>query len=314
MEGPVSRQSKDDLLYKELLHDWLWLNRREALWLGAGALTYFQSVFDRAYADAEFQIDASPQNSSKSSAGNVEVSQTSNSAIASSAEEKMERPEVKEDIEVNLGTAYRAPMCGLQNLTATQFRATATPEKIPDSVAPGSFFSDASSRKFLSGGESPLATALRSTATTEANPKGSNRVADRANNSAGLQLNQTVSTAAGTVAKIAGSVDWSELPSAMAEKTIDTAIDFAKGKAVEKVLTSVVGGPAATAYNLISLTIDVIKPTTINRWNAGPELTGFDRLSPSEKREFRELFQESWRESLIPREMPPEGPALRRPY
>jgi hypothetical protein len=52
--------------------------------------------------------------------------QNNNSAIVSRAEEKIERSEDEVEIEVKLGSAYRAPMCGLQNLTAAQFRTTAT--------------------------------------------------------------------------------------------------------------------------------------------------------------------------------------------
>jgi hypothetical protein len=81
-----------------------------------------------------------------------------------SAQENKEHTEKEVRTEDKLGGAYRPASCGLQNLSTSQFIATGTPRQPPNnaSTTPGSFFSDGPSRKFLSGGEAPLSTALRS--------------------------------------------------------------------------------------------------------------------------------------------------------
>jgi hypothetical protein len=128
---------------QDSLRNWFSSSRRDALLVGGGALVYLLSLLERAYADAEFRIEPSPENNPKSTAGNVEAGQTNTSSNVSNVDEKVVQPEEDQSkIEDQLGGAYRAP--SFQNLTATQARATGTPEKKLEylSVAPGSFFSD----------------------------------------------------------------------------------------------------------------------------------------------------------------------------
>jgi hypothetical protein len=305
----VSTNRKDG--YETLFRDWILANRREALFVGA--FTLLSGVFNRAYADGEFPIGPPPQTGSKSGAGNVEASQ-SNGAFTVSRPEETPEPPPDEETGDQLGIAFRAPMCGLQNLTASQFHATGTAAKIPDnlSVPPGSFFSDNPSRRFLSTGETALATALRSTATTL---EGLRRPDD-------LMLpDQPPSTAVAKVSQFIAGVDWSELGRAAVEKTIDTAIDFTKDKIEEKVIISVVGARIATAYITINPwigpLIGVVTPTMMNRGQKD-ELTAFDRLSPSEKREFRIQAIEHLQDPLIPKDYQwqksPDGSTLHKPY
>lgn len=166
----MARPKKTDWLYEQLLAEWLWVSRREALSLGG--LASLVGVFDKAYADAEFQIQFSPQKDPQTDPAIVERPQNENASRMPSTQQDADKSSEDEtDIGTRLGLPYRAPTCGLQDLTHAQLRATGTAEKAPDylSVAPSAFSTTAPSRMFLSSGEAALATASRSGAPAKAN-------------------------------------------------------------------------------------------------------------------------------------------------
>jgi len=151
----MTEQNKNVRIYEELLHDWLWTNRREALMLGGAALAHLLGMFERAYADAEFQIEVSPQDQTRES-------HEDDATFNERSTETQPDQKIKESEEIGdqLGIAYRAPTCGLQNLTTMQFRATGTPEEAPGylSVSEKSYFADNFSHS-LSSSETLLSTA-----------------------------------------------------------------------------------------------------------------------------------------------------------
>jgi hypothetical protein len=166
----VGSLNKTDQLYRELLADWLWVSRREAMTLGG--LVSLLGMFDKAYADAEFQIQVSPQKDQQTDSAILERPQDENASRIPSTQQDLDKSSEDEvDIGTQLGLPYRAPTCGLHDLTSAQLRATATAEKAPDylSVAPSAFSTTAPSRMFLSGGEAALATASRSAAPSKVN-------------------------------------------------------------------------------------------------------------------------------------------------
>ena len=302
MSGPRT----DDQLYRELLVDWLRLNRRDILSFGAGAFAYLVGIFDRAYADAEFPIEATPYDSESSKSRIVEPPQNGD-ITAPKTREKTEETDEQEnnDTGVQLGVAFRAPTTGLQNMSAAQLRATNTPDKAPNylSSAPGSFFSDAPSRMFLTGGETALATALRNTAVSGAQKPAT----DRPDKFTAYEATHTSSKVPGFVS----SVEWREAGSALLEFGVEQAKGQLKDVAVEKIVVMLLGEIAKRPLGLISFVHDVFEVTELNRGQRD-ELTYYDRLSPSEKREFfHEVFNHR---AIFPNEMPPSGPVLQNAY
>ncbi len=137
-------EKKNLPIYEELLRDWLCANRREALILGGGALAHLSGMFELAYADAEFQIKVLLQDQMRAE---------DNAKFNEWSEKTQQRMEEHKNIGDQLGIAYRAPMCGMQNLTTMESRATGTAEQAPRylSVTPETYFSNDFSRNFLSG-------------------------------------------------------------------------------------------------------------------------------------------------------------------
>jgi hypothetical protein len=179
------------------------------------------------------------------------------------------------------------------------------PDKAPDylSSAPGSFFSDAPSRMFLTGGETALATALRNTAVSGAQKP----VTDRLDKFSPYEATHTSNEVPGFVP----SVEWREAASALLEFSVEKAISKLKDTAAEEILGKVAGETAAHAFGWLSLFHDVVEVTDIDKGQRD-ELTYYDRLSPSEKREFfHEVFSHR---AIIPNEMPPSGPVLQNAY
>ena len=302
MSGPRT----DDLLYRELLLDWLRLNRRDILTLGGGALAYFVGTFDRAYADAEFPIEATPYDNESSKSRIVESPENGNVAAPKTREKPEETNEQgNTDTGVQLGIAFRAPTTGLQNMTAAQLRATNTPGKAPDylSSAPGSFSSDAPSRIFLTGGETALATALRNKAVSGAQKPAT----DRPDKFGAYEATPPSSEASGFLS----SVEWREAGRAIIEFGAEQAKGYLKGEAVEKIVVMLLGEVAKRPLFWVSLAHDAAEVTELNRGQRD-ELTYYDRLSPTEKREY---FHE-WvsHRAIVPTEMPPSGPVLHNPY
>ncbi|MBZ9700545.1 MULTISPECIES: hypothetical protein [unclassified Mesorhizobium] len=80
--------------------------------------------------------------------------------------EKIDQQEEPTNIEAILGSAYRAPMCGFQSMTANQLIATRTADRPPGrvDVGPGAFFSDGHNQKMTASGETALGDLVRQAA------------------------------------------------------------------------------------------------------------------------------------------------------
>ena len=302
MSGPRT----DDPLYRELLLDWLRLNRRDILTVGVGALAYFVGTFDRAYADPEFPIETTPYDNESSKSRIVESPENGNVTAPKTQDNPEETNEQGNiDTGVELGIAFRAPTTGLQNMTAAQLRATNTPGKAPDylSSAPGSFSSDGPSRMFLTGGETALATALRNKAVSGAQKP----TTDRSDKFSAYEATPTSSEASGSKS----SVEWGEAGRSILEFSVEQARGYVRGVAIEKIVVTFLGEVAKTPLFWISIAHDAFEVTELNRGQRD-ELTYYDRLSPSEKAEFfHEVFSHR---ADIRDEMPPSGPVLQNRY
>jgi hypothetical protein len=287
------------------------LTRREALLVGGSTFVYLMNVFHQAHADAEFEIQASPQEGSGPDVANGGLpSQSFPAAPPTNEPDNIDQPaEDGQDLATQLGIAYRAPTFGDRGMTTTQSRATNTPEKPPDylSVTHNSFFADASNRTFLSSGDSALATALRGDATSSGNASQPTKSAQGALSNFGQLHLQLADSAAG---KFLTSVEWSEFAKSTGEWVMDTAFGLLKDKSAEYIAIKLGTEAALPWYAVVSFTHDLLSPVETNGGQS-EELTYFDRLSPAEQREFMlEVFRYS---PPIPKEMPPDGPTLHRP-
>jgi hypothetical protein len=299
---------KGDSLYGRLLCDWFISNRRELLKLGLAELALSVAAFNRAYADAEFPIEVSQQGGQKQ---NDSKEASKNKADPKPEKEKVDYKKDDAPIEVKLGSSFRAPTCGSQSLSSTQFKATNTPEKAPEksSVPPGSYFSDSSSRRFLGQGETPMETAWRGAADRPSVSEEPARVQDLfVSYGVGLLLQLAIYNASITGSRVANSIDWSELGSAAGEKSVDVILGYVKDELVERIVPK-----AFPIYNFVSFVTDVFEVTPLNGGKA-EELTFLDRMSPSERREWWSTFFERERLHLDNlknlKEIPLPEPAL----
>jgi hypothetical protein len=276
-------------LYEQILRNWILSNRREALILGGSAIAYLLSAFEQAIADAEFQIQVTGQDPARSK-------------DISSKQAKIHDREFGNQI----GIEYRAPTCGMQELTAIQLFATGTPADAPDylSAPPGSYFANNFARSFIRNEETCLSTAPNTiggggtshdknyTSPLEpALPHGETIAADF------WQLMYDRASSLSALAKGAiDSVDWSTL--------IDAAVGQSMDKAVEEVAKFLTGVPAASAAaitNAIGI-VELIFESPEAR--DGPEWL----LSPAERREL--LSKPGLGLGHVPEPLP-QGPELR---
>jgi len=273
---------------------WLPLTRREAVIISGLSFISFLGTVEAASADSEFPIEVRPEENSANLRSQKETDQRT---------ESYENPE--KDIGKELGIGYRAPVCGMQNLTPNELLATGTPERPPGylSVDMKSYFADNACRSFSNSAEPYLDTAVRKIAEAQADVSSEPLRAtanDSVNDKQILMFPFGVHAVAGRAqAQALQSVEWGELLKATAEK----AIDVTKGKIVEDIAHHVTGVPEGPVAFIISTTVDALTPTSL--WE--PELTYVDRLSPTERREF---FNEVMQMRLIV-EPPSEGPVLR---
>ena len=136
------------------------VTRREAIAIAAGGIAILTSVGDRAQADS---AEGQAETSEHASVADRRQAVTDDGNPPRTEQRSEENFRDNSNIQILLGSEFRAPTCGFQGLSASQLDATRTREGPPDrgAVGPGEYFSDGFNRKLFSSGESPLATALR---------------------------------------------------------------------------------------------------------------------------------------------------------
>ncbi|MBN8892735.1 MAG: hypothetical protein J0H91_20820 [Rhodospirillales bacterium] len=276
--------------------------RREVLKLGASTLCYF-AYWKDAHADPEFPIETSPQADNKSPAATPQ-SPANETFPGRPTSETADPSDVGSPaVEDQIGSAFRAPTCGLQKIDSVLLRATGTPAKPPDtlSVPATSYAADNPSRKFLSDGESPIASAWRANVGAE---KKFTRGQFRTDTN--YQIDHALSNDTGATLNILASVEWGKLGSA----TVEKAIELVQSTVVDKLARHVLQLAESPATKAASIAIDLLTPTVLQEepW------TYEDSLSPSERIEYRREWFEQLSHPDFPKTMPGGGATIHVPY